>query len=521
MTFSKKLLLALASTGLVAPMAASANELASLNGTAAINDYMQQQDVDRFRAWESKNQVTSVTQFSDVQPTDWAYQALSNLVEKYGCVAGYPNGTYKGGQAMTRFEAAALLNACLDRVTEVTDELERLMTEFKAELATLNGRVDGLEKKVGKLEAQQFSTTTKLKGEVSMIIAGSPNYDGDGSTKTTFNYDARLSFDTSFTGKDLLRTRLRSGNFSDDPFGSSGNVFKLDKAEEGDGTVFIDRLFYSFPVGNEVKLTVGALTRNTEMLSFIPTAYKSGILDFFNLAGATGTYNKATGAGAGFSWKQKVKKGNPFIAFDVNWVSQDAADAFYADSQVGAFSSDSAQNILAQLGVKGQNWGAAVAYRYGSENARLRDPNSPSSSFFRTLGAGQDSNSVSLAGYWQPMDAKWIPSLSGGFSYTNYSEGDTRPSADIWSWMVGLQWKDVFAKGNSAGFAVGSPLYVTSSSTGAQENAPGYMYELFYKFRVSDNISVTPSVFWISKNYNDGNNGEGTYGGVIQTTFKF
>ena len=73
MNLSKKLLLALAGTGLMVPMAASAQELASLSGTAAINEYMQQQDVDRFRAWESKNQVTSVTQFSDVQPTDWAY----------------------------------------------------------------------------------------------------------------------------------------------------------------------------------------------------------------------------------------------------------------------------------------------------------------------------------------------------------------------------------------------------------------------------------------------------------------
>jgi hypothetical protein len=518
----QQLLLAVAGTGLLAPVAVSAQDLASMNGTAAINGYMQQQDIDRFRAWEAQNQVTSVTQFSDVQPTDWAYQALSNLVEKYGCVAGYPNGTYKGGSAMTRYEAAALLNACLDRVTEVTDELQRLMDEFKAELATLRGRVDGLEKKVGKLEAQQFSTTTKLKGEVSMIIAGSPNYDGDGSTKTTFNYDTRLSLDTSFTGKDLLRTRLRSGNFSDDPFGSSGNVFKLDKAEEGDGTVFIDRLFYTFPVGKEVKLTVGALARNTEMLSFLPTAYKSGILDFFNLAGATGTYNKATGAAAGFTWKQKVKKGNPFLTFDVNWVSQEGgAGAGYANSTIGAFSEEGAQNILAQLGVKGQNWGTAVAYRYGTENARLRDPNSPSSSFFRTLGAGQTSNSVSLAGYWQPMDAKWLPSISGGFSYTNYSTGDTRPSADIWSWMVGLQWKDVFAKGNSAGFAVGAPLYVTSSSVAANEQDPGYMYELFYRFRVSDNITVTPAIFWIDKNYNDGNAGNGTYGGVIQTTFKF
>jgi len=542
MTLSKKLLLALAGSGLVAPMAASANELASLGGNAAINEYMQQQDVDRFRAWESKNQVTSVNQFSDVQPTDWAYQALSNLVEKYGCVAGYPNGTYKGGQAMTRFEAAALLNACLDRVTEVTDELQRLMDEFKAELATLRGRVDGLEKKVGKLEAQQFSTTTKLKGEVSMIIGGVDNWFASSVTgqtadletgaiknkttrtnynKTAFNYDLRLSFDTSFSGKDLLRTRLRSGNFSADPFGSSGNVFKLDKAEEGDQSVFIDRLFYTFPVGDQVKLTAGAVVRNTEMLSFLPSAFNSSILDFFNLAGATGTYNKATGAGAGFSWKQKVKKGNPYATFDANWVSQDAAEQFYAQSDTGAFAEDSAQNVLAQLGVKGQNWGAAVAYRYGSENAQLRDPNSPSSSFFRRLGDGQSSNSVSLAGYWVPMDVKWLPSISAGGSYTNYTKGATRPSADIYSWMVGLQWKDVFVKGNQAGFAVGSPLYVASSSASASEQTPGFMYQIHYKYQVSNNISITPAIFWIDKNYNDLNAGSSTWGGVIQTTFKF
>ncbi|MCT0249820.1 S-layer homology domain-containing protein, partial [Synechococcus sp. CS-197] len=51
---------------------------------------------------DSLEQVTSITQFSDVYPTDWAYQALSNLIERYGCVAGYPNGTYRGNRAMTR-----------------------------------------------------------------------------------------------------------------------------------------------------------------------------------------------------------------------------------------------------------------------------------------------------------------------------------------------------------------------------------------------------------------------------------
>ena len=102
------------------PPAATAAEL----DLDAINRYA------RSAAGQSQEQVTSINQFSDVKPTDWAFQALSNLIERYGCVAGYPNGTYKGGQAMTRYEAAALLNACLDRITEVTDELKRLMAEF-------------------------------------------------------------------------------------------------------------------------------------------------------------------------------------------------------------------------------------------------------------------------------------------------------------------------------------------------------------------------------------------------------
>merc|ERR1711934_338563 len=160
----RQLLVAPAALGLLAPMAAKATEL-NING---VSDYAATGD-----------QVTSITQFSDVYPTDWAYQALSNLIERYGCVAGYPNGTYRGNRAMTRFEAAALLNACLDRVTEVTDELKRLMKEFEKELAIVKGRVDGLEARVGELEATQFSTTTKLKGKVDFVMGG-VSYGGDG-----------------------------------------------------------------------------------------------------------------------------------------------------------------------------------------------------------------------------------------------------------------------------------------------------------------------------------------------------
>jgi hypothetical protein len=491
----QQMLLALAGTGLCAPLAATAAEV----NLTAVNQY------------STEEQVTSVSQFSDVRPTDWAYQALSNLVERYGCVAGYPDGTFKGGRAMTRYEAAALLNACLDRVTEVTDELKRLMAEFEKELAVLKGRVDTLESKVETLEAQQFSTTTKLRGEVSFILGGSPDFDSpnrlsdgtrpDAPNRTTFNYDARLSFDTSFSGKDLLRTRLRAGNFSALPFGSSSQVFKLDKAEETDNSVIIDRLFYRFPVAKGFNLTVGALVRNTEMISFIPSAYKSDILDFFGLAGASGVYNKATGAGVGLSWRQQVEKGNPYITFDANYV----ASSGFADSTVGVFESAGGINALAQLGIRGSSWGAAVAYRYGTEGSRIRTPNfSPG-----TLLSGQDSSSVSIAGYWSPIDASWAPSISAGYGYNGGYGG----FSDSQSWMVGLQWSDVFMEGNAAGMAFGMPPFNSGN------DSESWMLEVFYKFQATDNISVTPAFFYNSDYRN--NSGFGTWGGVIQTTFRF
>ena len=460
--------------------------------------------------YTSSEQVTSINQFSDVQPTDWAYQALNNLVTRYGCVAGYPNGTYGGGRAMTRFEAAALLNACLDRVTETTDELRKLLVEFQQELIVLRGRVDGLEAKVGVLEAQQFSTTTKLKGEATFVLGGVPGLEtnaGGNVGNTAFNYDVRLNFDTSFTGRDLLRTRLRSANFSSDPFGSSSSLFKLDKADNttastGDNVV-LDRLYYQFPVSDSVTITAGPKVRNTEM-AWVPSAYKSEILDFFQVAGAPGVYNKATGAGVGAQYVGK----NGFVA-GLNYVAQNGDD-----SETGVFDSDGALNFLAQVGYKATNWGVGVGYRYGSEGTRPR-------TFNGLLGAsgalldGQESNAVSINAYWQPLQSGWVPSISAGYGY-NFVSG-TVGSTDATnsdSWFVGLQWADAFVAGNTAGIAVGQ---APSAETAGVSDAT--MLEFFYKFQVTDNISITPALFYVDNNqrYQDSSK----WGGVIQTKFTF
>jgi hypothetical protein len=248
-------------------------------------------------------QVTSVSQLSDVQPTDWAFQALQSLVERYGCIAGYPDGTFRGNRAATRYELAAALNACLDQISDrfATKEdlatVKALQEEFKTELATLKGRVDGLEARTKVLEAQQFSTTTKLTGNAFFNITGATSSRGvtaegvdgilpfraigepdraiNGVPRTriandpnvTFSGLVWLSFNTSFTGKDLLRVQLASGNgnspanafVSAGLFNTWGTPFTDQTAGTNTGvTDFVLReLNYSFPVAKNVEMVVG------------------------------------------------------------------------------------------------------------------------------------------------------------------------------------------------------------------------------------------------------------------------
>jgi hypothetical protein len=193
----------------ISPVVVAATFFAANSALAAeVNE--QVTNVAQLETQDSNNigQVTSVSQFSDVQPTDWAFQALQSLVERYGCIAGYPNSTYRGNRALTRYEFAAGLNACLDRVNELIATatadlvskqdlatLQRLQEEYSAELATLRGRVDGLEARTSELEANQFSTTTKLVGEAIFNISDAFGGDravpaGNPNTKLNSNPDA-------------------------------------------------------------------------------------------------------------------------------------------------------------------------------------------------------------------------------------------------------------------------------------------------------------------------------------------
>ena len=530
MKLFQQLLVAPAALGLLAT-GANAAEL-NING---VSDYA-----------ASADQVTSVTQFSDVYPTDWAYQALANLVETYGCVAGYPNGTFRGGRAMTRYEAAALLNACLDRVTEVTDELRRLLAEFETELAILKGRVDGLEARVGELEATQFSTTTKLSG-VATFVVGANKYETSNDEDdvyneyvggTTFSYDLKLDLDTSFSGKDLLKTRLRAGNFSapylatdfQDGPDEDINANSLETAFNSDNNLTVDRLYYQFPVG-EFTSIVGARVRQDDMLAMWPSAYTGEtVLDFFTYAGAPSAYNLGLGAGVGVTWE-----GDNGWNASLNYVSRNAERSFVNQDEdednCGGFATDcGGGTATAQIGYKGDGWGIAAVYSntLGADednSGATRIPVSTDEVEDETDEAGDNYWSVGLSGYWMPAETGWIPSISAGVGFSEVSDPD--PDTEVASWSVGLQWNDAFVAGNTAGFSFGHFPNEYWENDGSYVPDSAMLYELYYKFQVTDNISVTPAVYYSPSitGQDDKPDARGSdlelFGALVKTTFTF
>jgi BMFP domain-containing protein YqiC len=219
---SLKLTPALIGASLLVTSQVQANE--DLTGTQADGQIIDQLDVYSSEGGlNSTDQVTSVGQLSDVSPTSWAYEALRSLVERYGCIVGYPDRTYRGERALSRYEFAAGLNACMQQMErliasseavlrEDIEKLKRLMKEFEAELAALGARVDNLEGRVAFLEDHQFSTTTKLSGEVILALS----QDFMQGNQAIFADRVRLVLNTSFSGEDNLVTRLSAGNA--DPF---------------------------------------------------------------------------------------------------------------------------------------------------------------------------------------------------------------------------------------------------------------------------------------------------------------
>ena len=505
-------------------------------------------------AYARQEQVTSISQFADVKPSDWTYQALYNLVNRYGCVAGYPIGTFQGGRAMGRYEAAALLNVCLDHVAETTDEIRRLVKEFQQELALLRGRVDGLEARVGELVASQFSTTTQLSGLATFVLganvfSGSAINGGANTVSrraneltglprtplplpngTTLNYDLQLGLDTSFNGKDLLRTVLRAGNFADSVFGGEPHALGLSQLEiafqedcgNGDcGDVMaVDKLFYQIPLGAGFTATVGPRVGQEDMLALWPSAYPSDtILNVFTVNGAPAAYSKNLGAGAGIWWQKKA------LSISANYVGYNSDSGDSNSGGIGTCSSGASGSI--QLAYGNERLGLAAIYTYLQPENTFIPGTTPFTHAAIDHNQNARTNAFGLSGYLQPSQSGWLPSLSLGWGYntTRYVASQQPGSLSIsQSWMAGLQWTDLLVQGNDFGMAVGQPVFATALKGTQTPDDGGLIWEWWYKFQVTDNITITPALIYLTRPLGQSTPISETFsqfGGLVKTSFKF
>jgi hypothetical protein len=516
-------------------------------------------------------QVTSVSQLSDVRPTDWAFQALQSLVERYGCIAGYPDRTYRGNRAITRYEFAAGLNACMDRVNELIAAatadmaskedlatLQKLQEEFAAELATLRGRVDGVEAKVATLEKQQFSTTTKLSGEaifsVGAAYGGSPT---GRDANWTFNDRVRLNLVTSFTGKDTLITGLQAYNFgasnyatslglADPVLGSSSNVRLGDEAQfptvdpttlsarGGNNSVELYKLLYIFPVAAKLSAFVGTQAEVSDAFpAILPFAGEGqgGISRFSTLpasqrvSGGTSQFGLASAAGLILNLSDKIDVRALYGTLSEN-LTQNTG---FPGTPLGAGLFNGSYIAAAQLTVKPSNaldLGINYAHSYhqinilgaGLGRSDIGAINVPSLLGTElTRGITMDTIGATAAFRLSPK-----LTLAGSYTHIFGDLVDTNANTQFNSWLVGAHFKDVLKRGNTAGLIFGQPLTRNSVSglAAKPEDARPYHLEGYLNYRVNDHVSITPGVFFVF-------NPEGVKANdtaivpVIRTTFSF
>ena len=471
MKLFQRLLVAPAALGLLAPVGAVAAEL-NLN------------DVSNYSSRSTKStRVKTFSQFSDVYPTDWSYQALSKMLERNGCAPITSTGS------MTRYEAAAILNKCLGGVAAVNEEERKLINEFSSELAVIKGRIDGVEAGMMPSGGPGLSTTSKVSGSATFVVGSVGRDDGTSFSNdgTVFVYGKEVNVETSFNGEDLLVSTFESGNFTaTDPFGSSG-VAGLESTTETSNAINLSTLYYQRPIlGGDGSITFGPLVEQADLLGVAPSDYPTDtILDVLTYGGANAAYNNSSGAGAGVTYTKDQ------LSFSVAYVAEEATDA---DGSTGGIGTDGgSEDITTQLAWLGDGYTIVGAYT-------ISDGGITSDASFPVDASNEDFTALGISGIYQvDSDLLWglLPtSVSAGYGVKmvdHVNEGNDVEDKKTWSW--GLIWDDFYTEGNTLGLGVGTAE--------AHKDDDGYdkplAYELYYSIAVSDSITVTPALFIIEQ----------------------
>jgi Carbohydrate-selective porin, OprB family len=427
-------------------------------------------------------------------------------------------------------------------------QLKEVVDQFSNEVSYLGNRLETVEKKLAAVQkASTFSTTTKLAGEVIVGLTGNISQTGTPATDTnggniTFADRVRLNFDTSFTGKDRLRTRLQSRNLTSinaasGNGGTGTNTTRLGfDGNENNGTT-VSLLQYTLPIFDSSKLIIETTGSefNENLYTFNPLLASAGTGSISRF----GRYNpvfRQSGDGAAATADFRL---SPEFSFGVGYAVPNGVNISNANAVT------SANDTGIGSGVFGGNYAGIAQLRYQpSPNLDLGLSYSRSYHNNGAGVAGSTGSSVAnnpfngaptVANHYSFLaSTKLSPGLvlSGWVGLTNASlenGGISSGNADIINGALTAAFTDVGGKGNTLGFIIGVPPKVSSISSSIAGNRTRYNpdtalhLETLYKIKVSDNLDITPGVLLItSPESAPGAASRGSeFVGTVRTTFKF
>ena len=377
------------------------------------------------------------------------------------------------------------------------------INEVSEDIANLKGRVDGLEAQQNELEAGSFSDTTTLDGKAIFAVGAVDSESGELSEATMFQYTYQMNLNTSFSGDDNLYVRLKSGNsdkkadgetdLDASPFSTKSYGTYLSSTNTNGDALKIDKIWYTFPVGESNTFWVGPRIENYYMHGATPSIY-SPTLKQFKLGGNGAAYGASTSTGVG--WAFNADNG---FSLSSNVVSKTAG------SNSGFLTDESKTN-----------WSTQVAYtkdRYHLSLITAMKYNDWEDSYYST-SAGKartgGSTNYGLRAYWRPDESGTaVPELSVGYDISAVEDQD----ADTTAYMVGLTWKDMFQPSDKIGIALGQP------QKSEDETTDPFAYEVYYSFKPNDSIEIRPTIFGATDR--TGTADDDVTGAVLETTFKF
>ena len=481
------MLVAGAALSFVAPMASQASNV----------------NLDDMKSYSSSsNSAGFSNDYLNIEPGDFIHQSIKDLASSRGCSIDISD------RSISRYEAASIVNSCLGNVAEVTTVERSLIDEFSSELALIRGRIDGIEARLNEFEAGTFSSTTTLDGKAVFAMGAVSDNTKLGESGTsdavTAAYVYQMNLNTSFTGDDNLYVRLKTSNGWTN-FKSKPGTYH-NEAGSGGNTMTVDKIWYTFPIGDKVTATVGPKIENYYMLAATPSVYKPKVLKAFRFGGHGAAFGASTSTGAGL----KYEGDNGFAtSITVNSKGAEGSNGFLTEEDenkvniMAAYTADN-YHLSATYTTQSNNWDA---WHYYSTDNLDGD------------AALDDADGWALRTWWRPDETGTaIPSVSIGYdtmsftNHTKYTEGS--------GYSVGFNWSDMFQAGDTIGIALGQPIKGTEKAAGnTKDDVDPFLWEAYYSFKPNDSIEITPGIFGGSDVRAETD--DDIFGAVLTTTFRF